>query len=296
MANSNSDGSAHSVVPFDPAAEPRASIVIDAIANEDAPRVEAPKVDAPKPRAKAAAFASAKRSFAYWPVAAAIVLGAGGGFVGGATLTKRGNDTAELTKTTHELRTRLGALEQKAKEDANRPRAAIAAVAALKTEVDKAKAAAIAKSEQFAARLEKLDKDFSARSDKAEKETTARFEKIEKTLQTRDATATIRPLPSPAAPAVQATTPAPTPAVAAPMPPVKEHETAKPTARPRLPIGGYVLRDVRDGIAYVEGVGGLREVGPGDYLAGAGRVQRVERRAGQWVLVTTAGIIDQEAY
>lgn len=60
----------------------------------------------------------------------------------------------------------------------------------------------------------------------------------------------------------------------------------------RLPIvEGWVLRDVMDGIATVQGRPGIFEVFPGDPLPGVGRVDAIRRQDGRWVVVTTRGLI-----
>lgn len=60
----------------------------------------------------------------------------------------------------------------------------------------------------------------------------------------------------------------------------------------RLPIvDGWVLRDVMDGIATVQGRPGIFEVFPGDPLPGLGRVDAIRRQDGRWVVVTTRGLI-----
>lgn len=64
----------------------------------------------------------------------------------------------------------------------------------------------------------------------------------------------------------------------------------------RIPPNGYVLRDVHDGIAVVEDHTGLREIVPGEMLAGIGRVEAIERHGGRWVVVTSNGLIDSEPY
>jgi len=60
-------------------------------------------------------------------------------------------------------------------------------------------------------------------------------------------------------------------------------------ARPLLQ--DYVLLDARNQVALVEGRYGERAVRPGDFLPGAGRVERIERRAGKWVVLTEQGFI-----
>ena len=66
--------------------------------------------------------------------------------------------------------------------------------------------------------------------------------------------------------------------------------------RNRMPVNGYVLREVYRGVALIEGRNGFVEVHPGDVLPGAGRVRSIERRAGKWVVVTANGVIDASPY
>lgn len=71
------------------------------------------------------------------------------------------------------------------------------------------------------------------------------------------------------------------------------------TARPDKPatVGGWVLRDVYDGMALVEARGGgLREIEPGEYLPGAGQVRSIERRGRNWVVMTSRGVIDKATF
>ncbi len=63
------------------------------------------------------------------------------------------------------------------------------------------------------------------------------------------------------------------------------------TADAAKPIAEYSLREVQDGIALVQGHGGLYEVGPGDRLPGVGAVLSVERIGRNWVVVTERGRI-----
>jgi hypothetical protein len=60
----------------------------------------------------------------------------------------------------------------------------------------------------------------------------------------------------------------------------------------KLPAENYTLRDVEDGYALVEGRNGrFFEVAVGMNLPGLGRVEAIERRGRQWVLVTPKGFI-----
>jgi hypothetical protein len=60
----------------------------------------------------------------------------------------------------------------------------------------------------------------------------------------------------------------------------------------RLPtVDGWVLRDVSNGGALIEGRGGLYEVYAGDPIPGIGRVDAIRRQDGRWVVVTSKGLI-----
>jgi chemotaxis protein histidine kinase CheA len=66
--------------------------------------------------------------------------------------------------------------------------------------------------------------------------------------------------------------------------------------RADLTMEGFVLRGFDHGFAVVEDPEGVEEVAPGDLIPGVGRVQRIERRAGEWVVVTDRGVIAQAEY
>jgi hypothetical protein len=64
------------------------------------------------------------------------------------------------------------------------------------------------------------------------------------------------------------------------------------TALRQTPVEGWVLREVYDGIALLEARNGrLHEVVPGQNLPTLGRVEAIERRGRNWVVVTSKGII-----
>ena len=54
---------------------------------------------------------------------------------------------------------------------------------------------------------------------------------------------------------------------------------------------GYVVLGARDDVALIGGRYGEREVREGDFLPGAGRVERIEARGDQWVVMTSEGLI-----
>ena len=73
-------------------------------------------------------------------------------------------------------------------------------------------------------------------------------------------------------------------------------ETRPLPAKPAT-VGGWVVRDVYDGMALVEARrGDLREISPGEYLPGAGEVRSIERRGRSWVVLTSQGVIDNSTF
>jgi len=60
----------------------------------------------------------------------------------------------------------------------------------------------------------------------------------------------------------------------------------------RLPtIEGWILRDVANGGALIEGRQGIFEVYAGDLVPGLGRIDAVRRQDGHWVVVTSRGLV-----
>ena len=143
---------------------------------------------------------------------------------------------------------------------------------------------------QTNARIDKLERDHGARLDKLadrfDHETAGkladlsgkladlagRLDKLEKRPARRRL---------PAAPAPPAK---PVPAAAA-----VSNETTGSIDRPKL--RGYWLVDADEGYAVIDGRDGPQQVAPGDVVPGIGRVQRIERRGRDWVVVTSAGVI-----
>jgi TolA-binding protein len=71
--------------------------------------------------------------------------------------------------------------------------------------------------------------------------------------------------------------------------------TDKPAVDPRkAQLEGYILRDVEDGWALVETrYGRIVEVSAGQIIPGLGRVEAIEKRGRQWVVVTPKGFIGE---
>jgi hypothetical protein len=74
-------------------------------------------------------------------------------------------------------------------------------------------------------------------------------------------------------------------AAPAPVAPPKPEVARMPT------VEGWVLRDVANGSALIEGRRGMYEVFAGDPVPGLGRVDAIRRQDGRWVVVTSKGLI-----
>ncbi|WP_375415194.1 hypothetical protein [uncultured Bradyrhizobium sp.] len=70
-----------------------------------------------------------------------------------------------------------------------------------------------------------------------------------------------------------------------PLPPPKPEVARLPT------VEGWVLRDVSNGSALIEGRQGVFEVYAGDPIPGLGRIDAIRKQDGRWVVVTSRGLI-----
>jgi hypothetical protein len=237
----------------------------------------------------------------------------------GALETAKRDEIADLRKTVADL---------KAGVTARDPNSAIAQMNARYDKIEHEQDARIDKlnerverdasvrSADLTAKLEKLDRvDRDAAAHNADFAT--RLDKIEKKISAPAVVAAVAPPLPPAAPPKQQTavSTSATPGVSkettasiAPQPPhapqaapgiakeapgaVSKETTGSIAAQaPRGPLRGWVIRDVRGGMAIIEGRDGFHEIGPGDNVPGAGRVERIERRTGGWTVVTNQGYI-----
>ncbi len=208
-------------------------------------------------------------------------------------LAAKSEETRSLAQTVKTLKDRIDAIEAARAHDESADMRRIA------TEM-KGESAGVhelsANLGQTNARIDKLERDHGARLDKLadrfDHETagkladlsgkladlSGRLDKVEK-----------RPVAAaPGAPAPQAK---PVPAAA-----TVSNETTGSIDRPKL--HGYWLVEADEGYAVIDGRDGPQQVAPGDVLPGIGRVQRIERRGRDWVVVTSAGVIagDQPAF
>lgn len=148
-------------------------------------------------------------------------------------------------------------------------------IATLKTGVDRS-----AKNEagRFAKVNDRLDKIEKAHADSA-----ARLTKLHETLDKQH---------SPAASAAPAATAAATVTGSIPVAEPVPLPAPKPGIA-RLPIvQGWILHDVMDGNALIEGRSGVYEVRSGDPVPGLGRVDAIRKQDGRWVVVTSRGLIE----
>jgi hypothetical protein len=56
-------------------------------------------------------------------------------------------------------------------------------------------------------------------------------------------------------------------------------------------IPNWILREVIDGTAILQGPRGIIEVSPGDLIPGVGRVQSIAKKGGRWIVATSKGVI-----
>jgi hypothetical protein len=133
-----------------------------------------------------------------------------------------------------------------------------------------------------AARLDRLEKSVAVAAAPASElaDITTRLNRLEKRAAV-PAVSSATPLP-PAAPKQSTHT--------ARAEPSASNDIARPD-NPRPLLREYSVEVVRDGIAVVDGRYGPQQVAPGDFIPGAGRVLRFERRGGEWFVLTSRGVI-----
>lgn len=236
---------------------------------------------------------------------AAIMVAAGLGYAGGVSAGKRGDgdlaaqrvsEAASDIRQSREETMRLAA-EMKytrvavdaLKGERDRARADLGRQAQLSERVEKTTSEAAGRIGKLAEQLDRIEK--TQRDPARIASLMDRLDRIERQMQTASL-----------APQAGAPTPPPKPVAAgAPLPDVATTgslQDPKPPAKPvetdhrKIQLEGYVLRDIEDGLALIEGRNGRYfEVSPGMSLPGLGRVEAIERRGRQWVVVTPKGFI-----
>ena len=261
----------------------------------EAPKVEAPKVEAAKPdaprmpgkmmimspgervgadakvEAASGEGSSGKRRMS--AMAAVVALATVAGALGGALATAgfghlMSGETASAVANT-------GALEASiARIDAD--------IVALKAGVEHTSKVATGQFNKTSDRLDKVEK--------AQAEPAAKLAKLSEAVDK------LRAAPAPAP--VAAAAPAPAKEVTGSVSQPAAVAAAAPAAVPpkpdvgRLPrVEGWVLRDVANGGALIEGRQGVFEVYAGDPVPGLGRVDAIRKQDGKWVVVTSRGLI-----
>jgi hypothetical protein len=130
---------------------------------------------------------------------------------------------------------------------------------------------------QFNKSSERLDK-----LEKAQTEPAAKIARLSETVDKLRAALAAAPVP------VAAATAAAKDVTGSVSPPA----TAPKAEVGRLPtVEGWVLRDVANGGALIEGRHGMYEVYAGDPVPGLGRIDAIRRQDGRWVVVTSKGLI-----
>jgi hypothetical protein len=151
-------------------------------------------------------------------------------------------------------------------------------IAALKASVEHGSKLALAQTGKTNDRLDKVEK--------AQLEPLAKLAKLSEQVEKLHATP---PTPVAAAappPAAKDVTGSITPPAAGPKAAEVKNEVG------RLPtIDGWILRDVTNGGALIEGRQGIFEVYAGDLVPGLGRIDAVRRQDGHWVVVTNRGLV-----
>jgi hypothetical protein len=202
-------------------------------------------------------------------------------------LTERTRQTEALAKTVDALSARLNAIESDRSRDE---------LIDLRRSVGEMKSSIVSSHEltgaltQISQRLEKLDREESAKVDKlgqrVDTETNARSAELAARIEKLEKKAAAPQPTSPVAAAASPKQPAPPK-----LGPNVSMETTGSIQRERPVLSGYVVLGARYEYALVGDEYGERAVRPGDFLPGAGRVERIERRRGTWVVLTDRGLI-----
>ncbi len=190
--------------------------------------------------------------------------------------------TIRLDQIEHEYGARLDKLSERIDQDSS---SRFADIAPRLDKLEKKAAVQSAPASEFAdvvARLDKMEKRVAVAAAPASEfaDVTTRLDKLEKRAAV-PATSSAKPLP-PATPKRSTLMQRAEPSAS--------NEIARPD-NPKPLLRGYSVEDARDGIAVVDSRYGPQTVAPGDFIPGAGRVLRIERRGGDWFVVTSHGVI-----
>jgi hypothetical protein len=201
-------------------------------------------------------------------------------------LAEHARETESLAQTIKSLKVRLDAIDAARSRDE---------LSDLRRSVGDMKSAIVSSHEFNSAltllsqRVDKLDNEESAKVDKLNErvdregntltaELSTRLDKLEKKI--------VAPIVAPSQPG-QTGQPPVQPKVGANV----SMETTGSIERPRPLLRGYIVLGARGDVALIGGRFGEQEVRRGDFLPGAGRVERIEIRGGRWTVLTSEGLI-----
>jgi hypothetical protein len=244
-----------------------------------------PQAPLPSDRLSSSRFALAAAA------AIAVVVGVAGALVWedrqqAGILAERGRETQSLAQTIRSLKVRLDAIDAAKSHDE---------LSDLRQSVGDMKSTAVSSREfnsalaLLAQRVDKLDNDESAKVNKLSErmdhegstltaELAGRVDRLEKKI--------VAPISAPSQTAQAEQPPAP-PKFVGPV----SMETTGSVERPKPLLRGYIVLDARSDVALIGGRFGEQEVRRGDFLPGAGRVERIEFRGGRWTVLTSEGVI-----
>ncbi len=141
---------------------------------------------------------------------------------------------------------------------------------------------------------------FNKTTDRLDKLERAQAEPAARLAKLSEAVDKLRAAPAPAPVVAAAPAPAPAKEVTGSVPKPAAVAAVAPAPVPptpdvgRLPkVEGWVLRDVGNGGALIEGRQGIFEVYAGDPVPGLGRVDAIRKQDGKWVVVTSKGLISR---
>jgi hypothetical protein len=255
----------------------------------DAPNADAPRADAPRTPGRVMIMSSGDRSWGsndeagpepgtkpgpgmfgkrrVAALAAVVALAAMAGALGGALATTglshfAGGDAA--TAGNRALEASVARIE--------------ADIVALKSSVEHTSKLGMNQFNKTSERLDKLEK--------AQAEPAAKLAKLSEAIDKLHAAPQVSPATVAAVPAAaREVTGSISPPATAPAAAPKVEVARLPT------VEGWVLRDVANGGALIEGRRGMYEVYAGDPVPGLGRVDAIRRQDGRWVVVTSKGLI-----
>jgi hypothetical protein len=201
-------------------------------------------------------------------------------------LAERASETESLAQTVRSLRVRLDAIEAAKNRDD---------LADLRRSVGDIKSSVVSAHEFNSAlallsqRVDKLDNEESAKVDKLSERVDHEASALTNELSTRVDKLEKKIVAPPVAPTQTAQAGQP------PLPPKigpdVSMETTGSIDRPRPLLRGYIVLDARGDVALIGGRYGEQEVRRGDFLPGAGRVERIELKGGRWTVLTSEGLI-----